>query len=65
VAEFLPRSWLVHLEKINMKFIVRLLAASLIAGQIVGSTAFAQSLAEIEAAAKKEGMLTTIALPHY
>lgn len=38
------------------------LSASLIA--LVASGAQAQSLAELEAAAKAEGMLTTIALPH-
>jgi len=47
-----------------MRFTGRLLsltAASLMATSAITS---AQSLAEIEAAAKKEGMLTTIALPH-
>ncbi|MEI4486443.1 ABC transporter substrate-binding protein [Frigidibacter sp. MR17.14] len=44
----------------------RSLTALVTLGALLGSTAIAnaQSLAEIEAAAKKEGMLTTIALPH-
>ena len=35
-----------------------------LAAMLSGSVVAAQSLAEIEAAAKAEGMLTTIALPH-
>lgn len=47
-----------------MRFTGKLL--SLVAASMMATTAItsAQSLAEIEAAAKKEGMLTTIALPH-
>jgi putative spermidine/putrescine transport system substrate-binding protein len=41
-----------------------LFATASIAGMLVAPVAQAQSLAEIEAAAKAEGMLSTIALPH-
>ena len=47
-----------------MTLIARLLATTVIAAQLAGTSTYAQSLAEIEAAAKTEGMLTTIALPH-
>ena len=46
-----------------MKF-KSILAASVSLSAMLGSVASAQSLAELEAAAKAEGMLTTIALPH-
>lgn len=47
-----------------MKIRNSLFASASIAGVLVAPVAQAQSLAEIEAAAKAEGMLSTIALPH-
>lgn len=45
---------------------IRIIPATMAIASLLGSTALAsaQSLAELEAAAKAEGMLTTIALPH-
>ena len=47
-----------------MKFKTTLIASTSLAMILSAGFASAQSLAELEAAAKAEGMLTTIALPH-